>query len=472
MEVYSAFLTGTLQDFFAFGVMVVITLGIVVIIHEFGHFLAAKICGVYVEQFAFGFGKELYGFGGGENKTRYSICIWPLGGFVKLFGDVDKDNPIVWDHENDCERRLTPEELEYAFCTKSVWKRIFIVASGPAINILLTLLILVVLFTTFGQRSRPFIINAVAVNSAADEAGIKINDKIIKMDDKAIRRLEDIYDLTWYEKTARPHKYTLSREEEELDITFAAKRVKYENKKGVELKHGQTGMVRMTSIAFDKGMRTINDIDITNQPDRARQIIIESFDQIIEVGIPYKGGEQAEVAHPFRVRFKAEHNQHLFDPNHEYYDRAFLVDHKKTMYRVRLGLLEATSRSLFLMREGIVNSYKVIHAGLKGKNDDPIVSGVTKIGQKVGGAVKAGFYDYIILVAVFSFMIGIINLLPIPVLDGGYLLFLFYEILRGKPVSTKFQGIAMIVGLFILIGIMIFANVSDLLSLFYGSSSD
>ena len=472
MELITAFLGGTLEDVFAFGVMVIITLAVVVMIHEWGHYIAARICGVHVEQFAFGFGKELIGFGSDPRKTRFSICLFPLGGFVKLFGDVDVNNPVVWDHDNDCARTLSDEELKVAFCTKSVWQRIFIIAAGPLINILLTVMLLVGLFTIHGQRSKPSVINTVAVNSAAYDAGIQLGDRILAMDGKKARRLDDIHDFTWFENPPRPHTYTILRDNKEIEITFTAKHVEYENKKGVELKHGQTGMVRMTDLAFKGGIVEVNGIDVKDAPEKARQFIIDNLDKQVTIGIPYKGGKEKEVAHPFIMVFPAQFNQHLFDPDDELYDRAFLVDPHKKMYAVKLGIVEAIEKTLFLLKQGVSNSYKVIVAGIEGKNDDRVVSGVATMGQKVGDAVKAGPYEYIILLATFSFMIGFINLLPIPVLDGGYLLFMFYEIICGKPVSPRIQGIAMISGLVVLVGIMVFANISDLLSLLSDVSSD
>ena len=467
MDLIAAAFGGTLENIFAFGIMLIVTLAIVIVIHEWGHYIAARMCGVHVESFAFGFGKEIFGFGGGKNKTRFSVCAFPLGGYVKLFGDVDPQNPVIWDHEKNESRQLSADELKVSFCTKSVWKRIFIVAAGPAINIILTLALLVGLFTIQGQRSSPTIINAVAVESAAYEAGIKIGDKILKMDGKKPRRLADIYDFTWYETPPKPHTYTIERDGKTLDITFTAKTVTYENKKGVEMNHGQTGMVRMSAIWFETGIHTINGIDIKDKPDEARKLIIENFDKTVEIGIPYKGGDQEEVAHPFQVKFPSAFNTHLLQPDHKYYDRAFLVDPDKKQYFVRMSLAEAISRTAFLMKEGVVNSYKVIAASFKGKNDDQIVSGVGTIGKKIGNAVKAGPYEYILILAVFSFMIGIINLLPIPVLDGGYLLFLSYEAMVGKPVPTKIQHISMIIGLFLLVALMIYANLNDLISLFF-----
>ncbi len=462
----SELLSAALEDVFSFGVMVIVTLAIVITIHEFGHFIAARICGVRVETFAFGFGREIFGFGGRKNSTRWSIRLFPLGGFVKLFGDVDKNKPIVWDHENDCERRLSDEELEVAFCTKSVWQRMFIVAAGPGINILLTLVILIGLFTTHGQRSRPPIINVIAKGSAADEAGIQPYDHILEMDDKPIRRLEDIYDYTWYEDPPEPHRYLIDRNGERLEIEFSARRLEYINNKGVEQKHGQTGMVRMSAIKLGEGIYTVDGQDVAEDADAGRDVVLKNFDRPLEIGIPFRGYKENRVADPFVMTFASEYNQHLLDPDDEHYDVVYLVDPESEFF-VRLGFFEAVQRSIHLLSKGVSNSYKTIEAGLAGRNDDAVVGGVAKISENTGNAVKAGFYSYMMFIAVFSFMIAIINLFPIPALDGGYLVFMLYEVVTGRAISPRIQDIALIVGMGILLGIMIFANISDLLKLLF-----
>ncbi len=462
MSSYYSLLEGAASDLFFFGVMFIVTLMIVILVHEFGHYIAARICNVHVQIFGFGFGRELFGFGGGELKTRWSVCIFPIGGFVQLFGDVDKNNPIIWDNENDCERRLTREELEVAFCTKSVWQRLFIVSAGPAINLLLTFMIFFCMFSIYGQRSKPLFTNALVIGSAADEAGMKAGDQFLEMDGKPLRRLDDIYDKTWYENPPKEHEYKILRNGKELTINFAARHVEYMNKKGIEKKHGQTGMVRINAIKFED-IAAIEGVSTLNNPSKALEILPIYFDKEIIISLTFKG-EIKDKIDDYRTYISSDFNTHLSDPNHEHYDRLFLVDIKKCFF-LRLPPLEAAGRSLFWIKRIAVDSYKLIEAAFMGRNKDQIIGGVSKISNYSGKAAKAGFYDYLLFVAGFSLMIAFINLLPIPALDGGYLVFLFYEIIAGKPVSPQIQNIAMIIGLALLLGIMIFANITDLISM-------
>ncbi len=466
---YYTLLENIASNIFFFGVMFIVTLMIVIIVHELGHYLAARICNVHVQIFSFGFGRELFGFGGGHLKTRWSVCIFPIGGFVQLFGDVDKNNPVIWDKENNCKRTLSEEELKVAFCTKSVWQRIFIVASGPAINLLLTFIIFFVTFSTYGQRSKPLFINVVSVSSPAYDAGIKIGDQFLEMDSKPLRRLDDIYDKTWYEIPPKEHEYKILRNGEEKTIKFAARYTEYINKKGVLLKHGQTGMLRLNAIKF-KDISSVEGENTKNQPDKARSLLLKNLDKKIVIGIVFKGDKinkssDKEEPDEFITYFKSNLNKHLNNKNHEFYDQIFLVDPDKKFY-LRLPPIEAAGRALFWIKTIAVDSYKLLEAAYNGRNDSAVIGGVGKISNYTAKSAKAGFYNYMMFVAGFSLMIAFINLLPIPVLDGGYLLFLFYEAIMKKPVAPSVQNIAMIIGLVFLGGIMILANISDLISMF------
>lgn len=457
------------ENFFFYVVMFVVTLAIVIILHEFGHYLAARVCGVHVQQFAMGFGPEIVGFGDsnpkeGRYQTRWSLCLFPIGGYVKLFGDVDRDNPVVWDKDDHCARRLSEEELNHAFCTKSVWKRIFIVFAGPAINILFTLVLLVSLYTFHGQSSQPVIINAVKVGSSAETAGIQIGDEILKMDGVSIRRLGDIYDITKAENPPQPHTYLINRDGRRLEITHTAAYVTYEDKKGVERQHGQTGMVRINAIKFED-VESFNGLDTINKPELARQFLTENMDQKIVLGLRIRSTSNRLDQDYFNVIIPSEHNDHLSNPDHKLYNQVQLVD-KNSSFFVRLPFLEAVQETGQFFVNSLVNSYKLMAALSQGKNEERVLGGVGTISKKTAEATQAGFYSYIVFIAVLSYMIGLINLLPIPVFDGGYLLFLFYEVVSGKPVSQKVQNIAIIFGLVFLLGIMIIANVGDVLLLF------
>ncbi len=459
----TSLLQSAAENIFFYVVTFLLTIAFVVIVHEFGHFLVARFFKVRIEQFAFGFGKELIGFGGKNNKTRWSLCLFPIGGYVKIFGDVDKENPVIWDKEKEEQRQLTPDELEIAFCTKPVWQRMLIVFAGPAINLLLTLGIFILLFSLHGERSKSLVINSLSVGSPAKEAGMQLGDHFLEMDGEPIRRLEDIYDKTWYEIPPVEHTYTIKRGDQTQTISFSARHIEYRDKKrGIHHSHGQTGMLQLKGIEFTE-IEWVEGISTKNDPQKSREIILKNMDKEITIGMPFKAGPDLEDE-KYIIFIPSELNQHLNNPDHEHYKRLFLMD-PDDRYYLRLGIAEATTRSLTLMKDILVDSYKVLAAIYRGTADDRVVVGVGKMSQHTAKAAKAGFYDFMVFVAALSYMIAVINLLPIPVLDGGYLVFLTYEALTGKAVSERIQNVFIIIGLIILGGIMIFANISDLISL-------
>ena len=139
---------------FRYGVVTVLSIALIIVVHEFGHYLAARAVGVKVRKFSLGFGKELFGCTDRWG-TRWCVSRLPIGGYVEIFGDVDRDNPIVWDKENNCERRLSEEELKVAYCTKKVWQRMIIVAAGPAINIFMALSLMASIYMIRGVAVIP-----------------------------------------------------------------------------------------------------------------------------------------------------------------------------------------------------------------------------------------------------------------------------------------------------------------------------
>lgn len=468
MDSFLTILNATAENLFLYVFMFIVSLAIVITVHELGHYWMARLFGVRIDEFAFGFGKELFGFGGKkEGQTRWSYCLLPIGGYVKIFGDVAPQKPELWDKEKQKVRPLTPEELEVAYCTKPLWQRALIVGAGPAINIILTLALFIATFTIIGQKSSFPVINTIALDTAADRAGIKIGDKITHMDGQPLRRLDDIYDKTWYEDPPEPHTYTIIRDGKELEITYSAFAVEYANTKGILNKHGQTGMVQLGPVKL-KDIAEINGQSFKDNTDKAREYIKNHYDEVVTIYLPYKDSEgEKENKSLFRLIFPESSNTHLNDPSHEKYMYAF-VNPPENYFYLKLGVYEALSRATFMMKEGVLNSYKMIKAVAVGTSNDRVLAGVAKVSEKTANAAKTGVYEYLIFLAILSFMIGFINLLPIPVFDGGHLAFLAWEAVTGNPVSPRIQSILIIIGLVFLLGIMIIANVGDLIALING----
>ena len=144
------------QNVWLYGGSLVIILGILIFVHEWGHYIVARMCGVHVEKFSIGFGKEIYGFTD-KAGTRWKISMFPLGGFVQLFGDTDPASSRHSDKVEDGEeiREMTTEERKVAFFTKKLWQRALIVLAGPGINYLFAIILLAGLYLSYGQPVSP-----------------------------------------------------------------------------------------------------------------------------------------------------------------------------------------------------------------------------------------------------------------------------------------------------------------------------
>ncbi len=161
----------------------IVILSIIVFIHEFGHYFVARKCGVKVEEFAIGFGKELFGFND-KNGTRWKFCLLPFGGYVKMFGDRNPASIA----DKDKIKQMTPAEKKISFYYQNVYKRMAVVLAGPIANFILAILLLTIIFRIQGVTTVLPIVDNLVDGGAAQEAGLKIGDKITQINNKKIKK--------------------------------------------------------------------------------------------------------------------------------------------------------------------------------------------------------------------------------------------------------------------------------------------
>lgn len=336
---------------------IAITITLLVLFHEIGHFMIAKLLKVKVEKFAFGFGPEWFGFTRGE--THYSVNLFPmLGGYVKMHGDQPGD-----------EKAKSPN----SFLGQAWYRRVLIVIFGPIMNFVLAVL----LFSTVYIVGIPVPdtgiakIGGVYESTPAFKAGLRVGDIITKINNQPIKTWDDLTKMV--QPNAGKTLVIVARRDSQ-EITFQAK-PEYD-------KERKTGLLGI----------------------RAAQKL-ERFSPIVALG---KGISET-------------------------YDFTLI-----------------TIKALWLMLTGKMAAE---------------VSGPVGIVQLIGIGVKAGFASLVAFIAVLSINLGVINLFPIPVLDGGHVLFLIIEAFRGKPVSVRKMEIAQIIGLTILISLFLFATYKDIIRL-------
>ena len=344
----------------------IIVLGILIFVHELGHFLLAKRLGVGVLTFSLGFGPKLIGRRFGE--TQYQISAVPLGGFVKLIGE----NP---------EEEVKEEDRHRSFSAAPIWKRALIISAGPFFNFFLA----VALFSSinlFGIPYLPSKIGEVSPGLPAERAGLKKGDLVLSIDGKEVSKWDDL-----------------------------SKMIRNSNGKDLLIKVKRNG--------------EILEIKITPKLSTQKNLFGEEIQTFI-IGIT---------------------------PSDE-----IIVQ--------KVGPLEAMSKGLSQTWYGIkltvVTIVKLIERVIPAKT----IGGPILIAQLAGEQARRGFLSLVLFTAILSINLGVINLFPIPILDGGHFLFLGLEAVLRRPISIKKMEIAQQIGLIFIILLMLFAFYNDLIRIF------
>jgi regulator of sigma E protease len=350
---------------------------VVVFIHEYGHYYFAKRFGVGVTDFSIGFGKELFGWND-KSGTRWKICVIPLGGYVKFFGDRNvysqADNEkIIKDYSEKDQDKL--------FVLKPLYQRALIVFGGPLANFILAILIFFSVYTFAGKDFTPAVINEVQKDSPAMVAGLKDNDIIVSIDSNEVSSIMEV------------SKYIMMSTDEFINFTVNR---------------------------YDQ--------DITF---RVKPNVVEGEDNL--------GNKISKRM--VGIKLGAYNNE---------------VNH------VKLGPAKALFYAVNEVYYVSISSLKYIGSMLTGKGDSSQLGGPIRIAKISGQVAEFGILPFISLMAYISISLGLINLFPIPMLDGGHLMFYGIEKVLGRPLSQKVQEGFFRIGIFLLLSLMIFTTFNDL----------
>jgi regulator of sigma E protease len=343
-------------------VSLIILLGVLIFVHEIGHFLAAKYAGVKVLKFSLGFGPKLIGRKWGE--TEYLISVFPLGGYVKLLGESETEE-------------ISATDLKRSFSSQSVLRRIVIVAAGPLFNFLLAIVIFSLVYM-YGVPAMTTKIGGVQPGSPAFTSGITKGDVVTKINNRNIKLWDELAETISGSKGV-PLKIEFKREFRRYAATIKPALQKAKNIFGEEVVNYKIGVIP------------------------AGAIITERLNPV--------AASWAGLKHTWLI--------------------------------TKMTLL-----SIYKMMEGVISP----------KN----LGGPILIAQLAGKQAQEGVIPFLFFMALLSINLGVLNLLPIPVLDGGHILFFLIEIVKGSPVKPKWREFAQTVGFAILIILMIFVFYFDL----------
>ena len=424
-----------------------VLLGILVFIHELGHFIIAKLSGVGVLKFSLGFGPKIIGIKRGE--TEYLISALPLGGYVKMVGE-------------STDEEVSQEDNEKSFANKPLSKKAAIVAAGPLMNLVLAFVLLPLIYLIGIQipayLDKEPIIGYVVKGEIADKAGLKKGDIILSIDDESIKNWEEL-NTAIISNPNRSLKLKIKRDGALKEILFTPEASSRTGggiagflppmipavgglNKGLPaekagLKVGDT-ILAVNGVKIDHWMELQQAIQ--NKKAEEKLLLIKRGNETFTVGI------------------KPELNEDI---------KAYVIGIsplQETITR-RYGPVGAVIEGTKKMGELTIMTFVIIKKLFVGEISIKTLGGPLMIAQVAGQAAESGLTALLSLTAFLSLQLGILNLLPIPVLDGGFFVFFGIEALRGKPLSEKVMTIVQNIGIGLLVLLMVFVTYNDVMRL-------
>ena len=444
----------------------IVVLGVLIVFHEFGHYAVARICGVKVLKFSIGFGRVLWQRRLGRDQTEWAISVFPLGGYVKMLDEREGEVP--------------PEELGRAFNRQSVGKRSLIVAAGPFANFLLAILLYWIVFMQGSNELLPLLGTPPEATPAA-VAGIRNGEQVRSVDGQTVATWDDFRWLLLQKAAAQEYvDLEVVNEHHELAVRRlslgAAAEQGWEGdalaRLGIVFFRPDTPPVIGKLVPGGPGERfglavgdlllSVNGAKIRtwyefvmlirDAPGKPVRLEFERHGQSVDVELVtdsvIEGGKEIG-----KIGVAVAEN-----PDGERQVKTF----------VRYGFLAAGSKALVETWDKSVFTLVMMGKMLTGEVSWRNLSGPVTIADYAGQSARLGLDYYLKFMALVSISLGVLNLLPIPVLDGGHLMYHTIEVVRRRPLSERAMEVAQQFGLSILVVLMAFAFFNDLNRLFFG----
>ncbi|PYS54106.1 MAG: RIP metalloprotease RseP [Acidobacteria bacterium] len=394
-----------------------VVLGVIIVIHELGHFLVAKFFKIKVETFSVGFGPRLVGFRRGE--TDYRISAFPLGGYVKMAGETPTDTITGAEHE---------------FLSKPKWQRFLVAAAGPAMNIVLAVGILTALYV-YGTEVPEFlmgqaIVGAVEPGSPADRAGIKPGDEVVVFDGKQKPDWQDIFNVVLTSPGANLP-VVVQRHGQRIETTFIPERKGPDESGFVGMGPAVRTVVRRVygAPALAAGIQVgdeilkVNGIELKNSGRYVQETIQKVPEKTFPITILRNGREM-------ELQVTPETKNGL---------RMIGIEIPPPTVMIKLGLVDGLKKSIQVNKDNAALLFQLIPKLFKREASLKQLNGPIGIIQISGQAMDAGMATLITLMAIISLNLGVLNVLPIPILDGGAMLLLLVESLMGRDLSLRMK---------------------------------
>lgn len=427
---------------------------LLIFVHELGHFLAAKACGVYVEEFALGMGPRIWSKISKKSGTRYSLHLIPIGGFCSMKGEGEVED----DTEEQKERMHAKDSFEQA----SVWKRICIVLAGPMVNLLLGVCLAVILVSAFGQK----VPKVTEVESIASVAGLQKGDIITEVNGTKISSTKDLYFYDFYYRNHLPKTTNLSflRDGKEQSISYSLhKEVRY----GVGMSYGiddfgnivitdflEDSVLKQAGLAVGDKITHVDGIGPTKDMDLSEYLDEHPFtEDLVSLTYVRKDKQYHATVQPkemvfedlgFNYKAVADKRDNVFQNTWQEmrYESTVIMKSLSGLFTGRFKLSELSGPVMMV---------------------DVIGSGSEELAQATTAKdVSASTEGLLSILLMLTVNLGIFNLLPIPALDGGHLAFLLLEVIRKKRIDPKKEQKIHAIGLTVLLCVSAVVIIKDL----------
>lgn len=439
MEIFSA-IGGTAWTVFFF----VVALSVIVFVHEYGHYIVGRWSGIHAEVFSVGFGPVLWSRRD-RRGTQWQFAAVPFGGYVKFLGDADASSVRPGDSSG-----LTPAERRHTMAGAPLWARAATVAAGPIANFILAFVILVGMFMILGVPSdRPTV---GALRALPYEAqGLREGDVILAVDGQETPDQSSYFTLLPTLPAKPVVDYRILRDGQELTVS------------GPHPNAPVVGDVLVRSAALDAGLQVGDVILQVDGQDvhvfsQIREVVLASGGRAVTLTV-WRDGATFDLSLTPRVRSAPDETGTYVDVFQIGMAPGFVFE----PVTVRPGLVEAVELSAANLWRMAETTFHVLGRIVTGAISNCNFSGAIGMAEAVGDAARLGPESLIGMMAALSFGVGLLNLFPIPVLDGGHLVFHLYEAVTRRPPSARALQVLMTFGLTFVIGVMVFALSRDLI---------
>jgi regulator of sigma E protease len=443
-----------------YGVTFLLILSILVFVHEWGHYIVARMCGVRVETFSIGFGKEIFGKTD-KHGTRWSFSLIPLGGYVKMFGDSD---PASAGHVDS--KTLSESDRSEAFFAKSVGKRAAIVFAGPAINFIFAIILFAGLYSFSGKPMTMPLVTGIEQGAAADQAGFLPNDKIVEINGKAIESFEQVR-RTVILALDTPLEFKVLRDDKEILLSAIPEKRADEDRFGFKHERGYLGLIGASNGLAIESIIKVNGKSTKENPETTRALLQKAAgkaDKFKPVTLTLKHPTDPKQNSTLKITLSQTMNPQFADTESKDFNVVYVGPRDNQEFK-KMNPFEATITAVTETYRISVDTLGALGQMIIGVRSPNELGGIIRIGAMAGDMAERGLIAIVTFTALLSINLGLINLFPIPMLDGGHLTFYAVEAVRGKPLSERIQEYAFRFGLVILVCFMVFANLNDIIQL-------